>query len=104
MTTTINSINPRTGEPVKQGDLRVRCNINMMHISIFYYVGNVEEAIRVIDSEANKQLKSEDIHTNVFGLEVFDADGDQEWSEWYNDMGEDIMQYKDELEEQEGEN
>lgn len=95
---TNNNINPRTGEAVKEGDLRVYFMINMNRHMCHNYVESPEEAIRVINYEANRQLEAEHIHDNVFGLEVFE-DGD--WSEWYSEIGDDIMTTMDEMEEEE---
>jgi hypothetical protein len=90
--------NPRTGNEVKEGDLRVWYVVNPPANATHIYVADPHEAIRVIDSEANRQLKDDRIFMNAFGLETFE---DGEWCEWYSEDGDDIDGYREMLEEQE---
>jgi len=94
---TNSNINPRTGKEVAEGELRVYCMINFSGHMHHHYVESPDEAIRVINYEANRQLEAENIQDNVFGLEVFE---DGEWTEWYNDMGDSIINVLDEMEEE----
>lgn len=45
-----------------------------------------------INKEADRQLKIRWIHSNAFGLEVFNED-DQEWEEWQDEYGGDLNEY-----------
>jgi len=71
----------------QEGDLRVWNIVNVPNFAIYVPVSTPEDAIRIINYMAEDQLKEERITSNVFGLEVFE---DGEWTDWYNELGEDI--------------
>jgi hypothetical protein len=86
------------------GALRVWYIINVPGTPEHIPVDTPEEAIKVINDEAERQLRNPDIHSNVFGLEVYeedsDGDGNPGWCEWYNEDGEDIDSYAERLAEE----
>jgi hypothetical protein len=51
-------------------------------------VDSPEQGAEYIKFEAHRQLQIPYIYSNAFGLEV--AENDIEFTEWYNDEGEDI--------------
>ena len=53
-----------------------------------YPVESVDEAVTLINTLSEIQLKNDRIKDNAFGLEVFE---DGEWCEWNNEDGDDIM-------------
>lgn len=57
-----------------------------------YLVENVEEAKKKIIELTNRDLKIESIIDNVGGLEIFEKnhEGKLEWSEYYDEEGNDI--------------
>lgn len=64
----------------------------------YYPVKDIEEAMKVIDKEAEKQLKDKSIVANVFGLERVElVDGKPQWCEFYDDDGRDINEIMDEI-------
>lgn len=76
----------------KEGALRVWNIVNPPNDPEYYSVNNPEEAIVMINKLADAQLKNEFIECNAFGLEVFE---NGEWSEWYSEDGEDIIEYEE---------
>jgi hypothetical protein len=80
-----------------EGDLLVYHHFERMgegQTHHLYPVVNPIEAIAWIDKLADEQVNDEDIGWNAFGLQVFE---DDEWVDWYNDEGQDIDEYKEEL-------
>ena len=53
----------------------------------YYDVATPEEGADKINELAAKDLKNKNIFSNAFGLEIFE---DGEWSEWYDENGDDI--------------
>lgn len=73
--------------------MRVWNIINPPREPDIYPVKDVEHAIRLIRAMADSQLLVRNIESNVFGLEVYQDDG--EWEEWENDQGEQISDLLD---------
>ena len=72
---------------------------NVPNRPIYIPVESPEEAIRVINERAEKDLKTLGIVSNAFGLEVFNKE-EKEWEEWYSEEGSDIDQYAEDLKKQ----
>ncbi|MBA7704103.1 hypothetical protein ES703_112903 [subsurface metagenome] len=53
----------------------------------YYPVSNIDEAIVKLKELERLDLANPFIETNAGGLEVFE---DDEWTEWHNELGEDI--------------
>jgi hypothetical protein len=68
-------------------NLRVWNIINPPTKGTFYSVESPEEGAALISKMADEQLKQSWIHSNAFGLEVFE---DGEWTDWYDDEGRDV--------------
>jgi hypothetical protein len=66
---------------------RVWCVINPPRSPTYTPVESPKAGREFIEKEARKQLKDDTIWMNAFGLEVFE---DGEWSEWYDEFGNDI--------------
>ena len=70
-------------------------NLRVWHIQnppnhpMHWSVSSVEEARQKIQKLIQLDLKNTRIVSNAFGLEIQEND---EWSEWYNDEGQDIME------------
>lgn len=77
--------------------LRVWRIRNVPNRPIYIHVESPEEAIRVINERAERDLKTPGIVSNAFGLEVFNEE-EKEWEEWYSGEGSDIDQYAEDLE------
>jgi len=71
--------------------LRIYNIINFSEES-YYNVEDLSDAVKTIDDLASAQLKNEDITDNCFFLEIFNEDN--EWENWYNEEGLDIMSYE----------
>lgn len=98
-------MNPRTNELVKEGDLRVWWIKNVPGKAEHVYVADLKEAKTVTDAEILKQLQDPKVFSNVFGLEVYESDGEGgfDWCEWYSEEDENFDEYSERLEE-EGDN
>jgi hypothetical protein len=82
-----------TNQP-KEGDLRVWCSVNMKGLRR-WPVPSVEYAKDFIDRIANEQLTSDEVVTNVFGLEIYepcDEPDCDDWCEWVDECGDDISE------------
>lgn len=77
---------PAASEP-RGGALRVFNIINPPNRGSFYPVSSPQHAYNLIERMAKAQLEMNSIHSNVFGLEVFE---DGEWSDWYSEDGDDL--------------
>ena len=64
--------------------------------SIEENVENIQEAIDFINEWSAKDLKDNSIEWNAFGLEEFNPDSN-EFEEYYNENGEDILEIIDNL-------
>jgi len=77
---------------IKEKQLRV-WHIPQVPMHAFYiYVSSIKEAKLILNTLATYDLfqleyKIKPDYSNVSGLEIFE---NEEWSEWYNDDGEDI--------------
>ena len=71
---------------------RVYHFFNLPHNQRYYAVESPEEARALIERLAEADLKDPHIDSNVFGLEELEvtAAGTSEYSEWYDENGEDI--------------
>ena len=83
----------------KQGELRVWHIPQVPGQSFHVSVETPEEAIKILKILAEYDMfqYEENIkpdYSNAAGLEVFE---DGEWSEWYNDIGEDIDEYAESI-------
>lgn len=81
----------------QKGDLRVWWTNNLVSEDVIVSVKSADEAVEVINTEANKQLKNSDIQWNAFDLQVLEegVDGFLEWNTWYHpETFEDISEYK----------
>lgn len=67
---------------------QVWCVINPPDEPSYYPVNSPEEGAELIKFEINRQSHIPHIYSNAFGMEV--AENDVEFTEWYNDNGEDI--------------
>lgn len=74
----------------KQGYLRVWNIINPPSDPILYPVEDIEHARKLMDSLIESQLLDHRVHTNAFGLQVFE---DGEWIEWSDEEGRDIDEH-----------
>jgi len=72
----------------KVGSMRVWSVINPPNSPRHYPVNSWQHAAKLIEALADSQLLDKNIHSNAFGLEVLESDG--EWCEWENDEGDDI--------------
>jgi hypothetical protein len=68
---------------------RVWWIINPPSKPIFTNVASPLEGHLRIEAEATRQLKNPRIHSNAFGLEIFE---DGEWCEWYDEQGRDVSE------------
>ncbi len=75
-------------------DLRVWNVVNPPSRALHFPVDSPDEAIAIINKLTDVQLRDKSVISNAFGLEVFE---DGEWTEWYSDVGEDIMELADEV-------
>ena len=98
-------------KPTKEGDLIVWVVINPPSPASYYAVDSPEEAGHTIEYLANEQLKDDRIVANAFGLmraepkiiekkDVLCRNGvrveqstELEWVDWYDDDGNDIDEY-----------
>lgn len=69
--------------------------INPPNEPIFTNVNSVEEGYRLINEEAQRQLKQDWIISNVFGFDEFDG---KEWCEWEDEDGNDIDRHFEKIE------
>jgi len=67
---------------------RVWSVINPPNEPEYQEVDNPEQGAEYIKFEINRQSHIPHIYSNAFGLEV--AENDIEFTEWYNDAGEDV--------------
>lgn len=72
-----------------EGALRVWWIVNPPSAPFHYPVDNADEAIEIIEKLTKIDLADSRIWANAGGLEVFE---DGEWSEWYDEYGDDIME------------
>jgi len=70
-------------------ELRVWNVINPPNKPAYYPVSTPQEAYKKIVELSAVQLMNPNVFSNAFGLEVFE---DGEWSEWYNEYGEDVSE------------
>lgn len=85
----------KTTKP-KEGDLRVWHIQNPPGKAKYHPVKDEDEAKALINALVAKDLKSKRVTGNAFGLEIYDdSTGELDWSEWYADTGEDIMELID---------
>jgi len=73
---------------IGEGALKVWNVINPPRKPVWIPVSSVYEALETINHLINKQLKMKSITSNAFGLCEWDG---EEWTEWYNDEGQDVM-------------
>jgi len=66
--------------------------INPPNKSSRHNVATITEALTLINTMAQIQLMNPRITSNAFGLEAYD-EKEQEWSEWYDEEGNDIDAY-----------
>ena len=66
--------------------------INPPSKPMFYPVSTLQEGARLINDLASAQLKDGWIQSNAFGMECVE---DGEWSEWYNELGDGILEVAD---------
>jgi len=78
---------PEDGPPSKYKVWNV---INPPAKPLFLYVDCPETAKQIIEIMAIAQLCNPMIISNAFGLLELDEDG--EWTEWYNEEGEDVFE------------
>jgi hypothetical protein len=69
---------------------RVWVVINPPNIPDYYPVDNPKMGAEFIRQEIENQSDNPYIEANAFGLEV--SENGTEFSEWYNDMGEDVCE------------
>ena len=74
----------KTYKRPKHGDLRVYNIVNLPNDADFYPVTSPLHGAQLIDALANSQLLDDTVHSNVFGLEVFESG---EWLEWQDEDG-----------------
>ena len=72
--------------------MRVWWSRNVPNRPKYFKVKDIEEAKRTIEELTQEDLKDKSVEDNVGGLEVFE---NGEWSEYYNDDGQDIMEIID---------
>lgn len=60
----------------------------------YFKVEDINDAIRTIKEKTDTDLRNDDIVWNAYGLEVFE---DNDWQEYSNDDGEDIAEIIEEL-------
>ena len=71
----------------EEGDLRVWWIRNVPGSPEFILVESPKEATETLQSLAEADLHNRHVESNAGGLEVFE---DDEWTEWYDDEGNDI--------------
>jgi len=76
-------------------ELRVWWIRNVPNKPIHYQVKDIDEAKKKINELTQDDLKNKFVEDNVGGLEIFE---NEEWSEYYNDEGQDIMKIMDTVE------
>lgn len=69
---------------------RVWFVINPPNEPDYFEVDSPEEGAELIKFEMHRQEQIPHIYSNAFGLEV--AENGVEFSEWYNDNGEDVLE------------
>lgn len=77
-----------------KGDLMVWHIQNPPSEPFVYLVGDADEAARLINELADKDLKNPRVTDNAFGLVEWDG---EEWTEWYSPDGDDIHEYAETL-------
>ena len=58
---------------------------------MYFYVDNVDEAVKIIIALSIRDLNDENIEFNIMGLEMLDEDN--KWCEWYNEEALDLNDY-----------
>lgn len=76
----------------KEGNMRVWWTRNMPNEMEYYQVKNLEEGIKVIKELIKEDLKNKFVTDNAGGLEIYE---DDDWCEFYDDNGNDVMQIID---------
>ena len=71
----------------EEGDLRVWWIRNPPNPAEFTLVASPAEAAETLQSFTEADLHNRHVESNTGGLEVFE---DDEWTEWYDDEGNDI--------------
>jgi len=74
-------------EKIKMEKYRVWYVINPHDVPIYRIVETPEKGADFIREQIKIQSRLSYIHSNAFGLEQDDGYG---WSEWYNEVGEDV--------------
>ena len=67
-----------------KGDLRVYRIVNPPAEATEYHVDAVEDAVKLVNQLAQRDLTDPNVHANVLGLQEFDG---AEWVEWYAEDG-----------------
>jgi hypothetical protein len=73
--------------------LRVWNMINFREKLDYYDVKTTVEALKLIHSLSEAQLKNRDITDNAFGLEIYNEE-EKNWEEWMDDDGFSIDEYE----------
>jgi len=76
-------------EPPESGEIRVWHVQNVPNKAEHYQVSCWEEAIALLDTLITDDLNNQNVFSNAFGMEEYDAT--LGWSEWYDELGDDIM-------------
>jgi hypothetical protein len=79
-------------EPHEEGMLRVWCIVNPPSQPYYHRIDAWDEAVGLINEEADRQLDDPAVTCNAFGLEVYE---DGEWHEWEDPCGDQIDHFFD---------
>ena len=76
-------------ENAVEGSLRVYCFVNPPSVPFYHRIETADDAMALIDLEADIQLSDPAVGSNVFGLQIYHQ-STGEWEEWEDADGNSI--------------